>query len=115
MENGENDVDALLHHAVAFKAEQTLSTHGGEGGTAIFCMYSDSENPFQNLSGVEEDLYYLQSGEAGGYVAEIDGENAAWLLKAEEGTKLVDITYQEGAMDPAERLTLEMIPFSQYK
>ena len=27
-----------------------------EGGTAIFCMYSDPENPFQNLSGVEEDL-----------------------------------------------------------
>lgn len=94
-----------------------------EGGTAIFCMYSDPENPFVNLHGEEEKIYHLHPGEGSTYVAEIGGtyvaENGStdgvWLLKAEEGTNLVDITYQEVAMDPAGRLTLEMIPFSQYK
>ena len=86
-----------------------------EGGTAILCLYSDPENPFVNLHGMEGETYYLHPGGGNTYVAEIGGEDAAWLLGAEEGTNLVDILYQEGAMDPAGRLTLEMIPFSQYK
>ena len=94
-----------------------------EGGTAIFCMYSDPENPFVNLHGEEEKIYHLHPGEDDTYVAEIGGTYVAedgstdgvWLLKAEEGSNLVDIIYQEGAMDPAGRLTLDMIPFSQYK
>ena len=86
-----------------------------EGGTAIFCMYSDPENPFINLQTFEGEIYYLHSGEANTYVAEIGGADAAWLMGAKEGESIVDITYQEGAMDPAGRLTLEMIPFSQYK
>lgn len=87
-----------------------------EGGTAIFCMYSDPENPFVSLRSMEGEVYYLHAGDAdGAYVAEIAGRDAAWLLKAEEGEGIVDIQYQEGAMDPAGRLTLELIPFSQYK
>ena len=86
-----------------------------EGGTAIFCMYSDPENPFINLQTFEGEIYYLHAGEADTYVAEIGGQDAAWLLQAEEDSNLVDIIYQEGALDPANRLTLEMIPFSQYK
>ena len=86
-----------------------------EGGTLIFCMYSDPENPFVNLSGVEGKSYYLHSGEENNYVAEIKDADAAWLLGAEEGSNMVDITYQEGALDPAGRLVLEMIPFAQYK
>ena len=94
-----------------------------EGGTAIFCMYSDPENPFVNLRGEEEKIYHLHPGEGGTCVAEIGGtyvaENGStdgvWLLGIEEGSNLVDITYQEVAMDPAGRLTLEMIPFSKYK
>lgn len=87
-----------------------------EGGTAIFCMYSDPENPFVSLHSLEGEVYYLHAGEADGtYLAEIDGRDAAWLLGAMEGEGIVDTQYQEGAMDPAGRLTLEMIPFSQYK
>lgn len=86
-----------------------------EGGTAIFCMYSDPENPFVNLQTFEDEIYYLHAGEADTYVAEIGGQDAAWLLQAEEDSNLVEIFYQEGALDPADRLTLELIPFSQYK
>lgn len=87
-----------------------------EGGTAIFCMYSDPKNPFISLRSLEGEVYYLHAGEADGtYLAEIAGRDAAWLLGAEEGEGIVDIIYQEGAMDPAGRLTLEMIPFSRYK
>lgn len=87
-----------------------------EGGTVIFSMYSDPENPFINLHSLEGEVYYLHAGETEGtYAAEIGGEDAAWLLGAEEGDSLVDIHYQEGTLDPAERLTLELIPFSQYK
>ena len=87
-----------------------------EGGTAIFCMYSNPENPFMNLTSAEGEVYYLHSGEVDGtYVAEIGGADAVWLLEAEEGEAIVNINYQEGALDPAGRLTLNMIPFSQYK
>ena len=95
-----------------------------EGGTAIFCMYSDSENPHDTLNGVQGERYYLHSVEGGTYVAEIGGSympevgdtKGAWLLHAyEEGERFVGITHYEGTLDPAGRLTLEMIPFSQYK
>ena len=94
-----------------------------EGGTAIFCMYSDPECPHDTLNGVEGALYYLHPGEDGTYVAEIGGSympedggtKGSWLLGAYEDERIVDITHQEGSMDPAGRLTLEMIPFSQYK
>ena len=95
-----------------------------EGGTAIFCMYSDPENPHDTLNGVQGELYYLHSVEDGAYVAEIGGSympevgdtKGAWLLHAySEGEKFVGIDHYEEALDPAGRLTLEMIPFSQYK
>ena len=95
-----------------------------EGGTAIFCMYSDPENPHDTLNGVQGELYYLHSGEDGTYVAEIGGSympevgdtKGAWLLHAyEEGERFVGIDHYEGALEPSGRLTLEMIPFSQYK
>ena len=87
-----------------------------EGGTVIFCIYSDPENPFYAINSVEGDVYYLHSGETDGtYLAEIGGADAGWLLSAVEGEAIVDINYQEGALDPASRLTLEMIPFSRYK
>ena len=87
-----------------------------EGGTAIFCMYSDPENPFINLQTFENEIYYLHAGETdGSYLMEIGGMDAAWQLNIEEGEAIVCIDYVEGAMDPAARLTLELIPFSRYK
>ena len=94
-----------------------------EGGTAIFCMYSDPQCPHNTLDGVEGELYYMHPGEDGTYVAEIGGSympedggtKGYWLLGAYEDERIVDINHQEGSMDPAGRLTLEMIPFSQYK
>ena len=95
-----------------------------EGGTAIFCMYSDPDNPHDTLNGVQGELYYLHSLEDGAYVAEIGGSympevgdtKGAWLLHAySEGEKFVGIDHYEEALDPAGRLTLELIPFAQYK
>ena len=87
-----------------------------EGGTGIFCIYSNPENTNITLSTIENDIYYLHSGAADGkYLAEIGGEAAAWRLESREGENGVDINYQEGTMDPAGRLTLELIPFSRYK
>ena len=51
----------------------------------------------------------------GNVAAKIGGRDAAWQLGVVEGEAMVDINYLEEAMDPAGRLTLEMIPFSQYK
>ena len=86
------------------------------GGTAVFCIYCDPENPFYAVCSIEGETYFLHSGEAeGAYLAEIDGQGAAWELLAVEGQSIVDINYVEGAMDPAGRLTLDMLPFSQYK
>ena len=92
------------------------------GGTAIFCIYSDPKCPHNTLNGVQGEIYYLHSGEAGTYMAEIggsyvpeDGTKGYWLLGAYEDERIVDINFQEGVLDPAGRLTLEMIPFSRYK
>lgn len=87
-----------------------------EGGTAIFCIYSNPENPFPNITSTEGEIYYLHYGESDNtFCAEIHGKDAAWQFNALEGESIVDITYQECVLDPDNRLTLEMIPFSQYK
>ena len=104
--NGDNVKELVIGTAAPVEA----------GGTAIFCIYSDPENPFYSVASIEGETYYLHSGEVDGtYLAEIGGANAAWLLEAEEGEAIVNINYQEGALDPVGRLTLNMIPFSQYK
>lgn len=103
--NGDN-VDELL----------IGTTAPAEEGTAIFCFYSDPENPFLTLQAQEGEIYYLHStGTDGIYMAEIYGRDAAWLLEATEGESIINIIYQEGTVDPTNRLTLDMIPFSQYK
>ena len=43
------------------------------------------------------------------------GEDAAWELLPATPEDGFDFDYVEGALDPAGRLTLELIPFSQYK
>lgn len=89
---------------------------GAEGGTVIFCIYGTPENPNFSVGSVEGDIYYLHAGETDGtYLAEIGGRDGAWQLLAVEGESFVEINYREGAMDPAGRMTLEMIPFSRYK
>ena len=84
------------------------------GGTAFFCMYSDPENPYLNLDGIEDETFYLHEVD-GVYMAEIEGRGAAWQFDDEDGDKLVEITYLELALDPANRLTLDLIPFSRYR
>ena len=93
-----------------------------ESGTAIFCIYSDPNGPHNTLDGVEGQIYYLHPGQGGTHMAEIggsyvpeDGTKGYWLFGAYEDDRIVDINFQEGTLDPANRLTLEMIPFSQYK
>ena len=84
-----------------------------DGGTLIFCIGGEPGNFRMILDSFEYDTYYLHPGQTDGiYMAELAGQNAAWLLESDEG---VSIRYWEGVMEPAGRLTLDMIPFSQYK
>ena len=82
----------------------------------IFCIFSDPENPYYSISSVEGQVYYLHSGEADGtYEAEIIGHDSAWVIMPAESENIFEFTYREGAMDPAGRLTVDLIPFSRYK
>ena len=104
--NGDK-VDELVIGAVA-QAEQQ--------GNEIFCIYSDPQNPSYVINGVEGKLYYLHSGEAAGtYEAEIVGRDSAWVIETAESENTFDFNLKEGAMDPAGRMTLDLIPFSSYK
>ena len=88
----------------------------GQQGNAIICIYSDPRNPHYSINSVEGKLYYLHPGEADGtYVAEIFGQDAAWVIETAQSENSFDFNYKEGAMDPAGRMTLELIPFSAYK
>ena len=103
--NGDN-VDELVIGAVQAAAQ----------GNAVFCIYSDPQNPSYVINGVEGKLYYLHSGEAAGtYEAEIVGRDSAWVIETAKTENTFDFSLREGAMDPAGRMTLELIPFSHYK
>ena len=103
--NGDK-VDELVIGAVA-QAEQ---------GNEIFCIYSDPKNPSYVINGVEGKLYYLHAGEADGtYEAEIVGHDSAWVIETAERENTFDFNLREGAVDPAGRMTLDLIPFSRYK
>ena len=87
-----------------------------EGGTVIFCIYTDAENPFYAINSVEGQEYYLHHGETDGtYVAEIVGQNSAWVITPAEAENTFDFSYLDEAMDSSTRITLELIPFSEYK
>ena len=88
-----------------------------EGGTAFFCVYYGSGDVSGTLDSEVGEIYYLHDGETeGAYVAEQFGSGLTWVIEpAVEGDEYVAITEREGAVDPAGRLILEMIPFSQYK
>lgn len=104
--NGDS-VDELVIGAVAQPDQQ---------GNAIFCIYSDPENPHYSINSVEGDMYYLHSGEAEGtYQAEIAGADRAWVIETAGFPNTFDFNLKEGSMDPSGRMTLELIPFSRYK
>ena len=104
--NGDG-VDELVIGAVA---------HAEQQGNAIFCICSDSENPFYSINAVEGDVYYLHFNEADGtYEAEIAGRDMAWAIKPAEQENTFDIDLKEGAVDPNGRMTLALTPLSQYK
>jgi hypothetical protein len=104
--NGDN-LDELVIGAVA---------QAGQQGNAVFCIYSDPQNPSYVINGVEGKLYYLHPGEVDGtYEAEIVGQHSAWVIETAERENTFDFNLKEGAMDPASRMTLDLIPFSSYK
>lgn len=104
--NGDS-VDELVIGAVASAEHQP---------NAIFCIYTNPENPHYSINSVEGDVYYLRSGDGDGiYELEIAGTNAAWVIKTASSVNTFDFNHREGSMNPAERMTLELIPFSQYK
>ena len=105
--NGDK-VDELIIGATA--PEET-------GGTAIFCFYSDSENPSIFPGSHEGEIYYLHPGEKDGtYLLEVVGKDIVWQIEpAGEGEDLWVEDYLGEAPDPSGRMTLELTPFSQYK
>lgn len=104
--NGDN-VDELVIGAVAQSDQQ---------GNAIFCIYSDPENPHYSINSVEGNVYYLHSGETEGtYELEIVGRDMAWVIEPAQSENTFDFNPREGAMDPAGRMTLALTPFCQYK
>lgn len=104
--NGDN-LDELVIGAVA---------QPGKQGSEVFCIYFDPENPHYFINSVEADVYYLHAGESDGtYAAEIAGSDMAWVIKPAESENDIDFNLREEAMDPSGRMTLELIPFSQYK
>ena len=107
MDLNNDNVDELLIGAVA-KPEQQANE--------IFCIYFDPENPHYYINSVEGDVYYLHFSESqGAYMAEIAGSDMVWLIKPAETENYVDFDLKEEAIDPAGRMTLALIPFSQYK
>ena len=65
---------------------------------------------------VEGNMYYLHSGEADGtYEAEIVRHHSARVIETAESENTFDFNLKEGAMDPAGRMTLDLISFSSYK
>ena len=90
------------------------TTYAPEGtGNAVFCIYSDPTNAHYSINSVEGKMYYLHADETDDtYLVEIVGQDAAWDIRPASG---FDFDALEGALDPANRLTLDLIPFSQYK
>lgn len=89
---------------------------GSLQGNEIFCIYSDQTNPSYAINSVEGQLYYLHAGQAEGtYMTEIVGRDAAWVIETAETENTFDFNHKEGALDPAARLPLKLIPFSDYK
>lgn len=104
--NGDN-VDELVIGAVA---------HAEKLGNEIFCIYSNPENPHYSINAVKGEVYYLHSGAGdGSYELEIAGTDRTWVIKTAQSENTFDFNPREGTMDPAGRVTLPMIPFSQYK
>lgn len=104
--NADNE-DELVIGAVSGEDQQ---------GSEIFCIYFEAENPHYYINSVEENVYYLHFDETQGtYTAEIMGSDMAWFIKPAESDNAVDFDLIEGAMDPAGRMTLDLIPLSQYK
>ena len=90
------------------------TTYAPEGnGNAVFCIYSDPTNAHYSINSVEGKMYYLHADETDDtYLVEIVGQDSAWDIRPASG---FDFDALEGALDPANRLTLDLIPFSQYK
>lgn len=89
---------------------------GSLQGNEIFCIYTDPTNPSYAINSVEGQLYYLHAGQAEGtYITEIVGRDAAWVIETAASENTFDFNHKEGALDPAARLPLELIPFSEYK
>lgn len=87
-----------------------------EDATAVFCVYTDPTMPFYSICSTGGETYYLHPGQTeGAYEAELEGMNSAFVIVPAQTENTFDFDYREGAMDPANRLALDLIPFAQYK
>ena len=87
-----------------------------EGANVVFCVYENPVEPFYFINSVEGYTYYLHESEAEGtYTAERMGTDRAFAICPAEEVGVIDFDVLEGAMDPAGRLILEMIPFAHFK
>ena len=96
--------------------ELVIGTASPAEETVIFCIYANDKCPNYAIDSVEGQTYCLHDGEGEGtYEVEIIGCDYAWVIGPVIPGGLFDATERAGAMDPAGRLTLGMIPFSWYK
>lgn len=93
------------------------TTNPAEGeGTILFCIFSDPKNPFYSFSSVEGEIHYLHTNAAdGSYLMEVVNPSVVWQIQPAQEENVFDFIAWDGTVDPSGRMTLELIPFSQYK
>ncbi|MBR5795978.1 MAG: hypothetical protein IKY26_07515 [Erysipelotrichaceae bacterium] len=102
--------------------ELVIGTTNANEATKVFVIYYEPENLSPLLSGVEENTYYLHDAGNGLYNVEVVGVkdegaplNIYWELVQSSTEGSVDFNCIEETLDPANRLTLPLISFADYK
>lgn len=98
--------------------EMVIGSANPNQPTTIFAIYYDPDNPHKLFSGVEDDVYYAHNGDNGLYLLEIYNENEIsghWVLLEASDEDLFDFSYAENTLDSMNRLTINLIPFAEYK
>ena len=83
----------------------------------MICIYSNPKEPNAYPSSVEGETHYLYTDKTdGAYLVESTDSDTVWKIKPAAEYAALDTSYYEGeALQAADRLVFDLIPFSQYK